>query len=213
MKAEDLDKIEAAAKAATPGPWEALARGRQAWLLLSGGEEVVGCSSDGEVLLSSNEDRDFIALAHPKTVLELVARVRELEAKYERCVGCGGRDPLKPWFASGRGVWVETFAGCGGPDPQPPEGERIGEFNTDGQAELAAACVNACAGLNPEAVPKLVETLEGIEELAESRLADMPGGPLPQLGKVASVAREALALASPGGEAKGVSAAGGEGRP
>lgn len=69
-------------------------------------------------------------------------------------------DHTEKWIQSGNGVWIETDPGCGGPDPQPPEGERIGGFNTEDQAERAVACVNALEGINPEAVPKMVEALE-----------------------------------------------------
>jgi hypothetical protein len=68
----DLDKLKAAALAATPGPWNA---GTHA-MVLAGDEVRIDC--DAQV------DADFIAAANPAAVLELIAEVERLSAIVEK---------------------------------------------------------------------------------------------------------------------------------
>lgn len=73
----NLDELEQAAKAATPGPWR-----RQAFH--SDGSRNGIDDSDGGVVCASyghkrDKDFDFIAAANPRVVLELVCRLREAE--------------------------------------------------------------------------------------------------------------------------------------
>ncbi len=74
MTADRWTELEALAKAATPGPWDA----------------VEGATSDGwwverphiSTVVSdpTGPDARYIAAANPQTVLDLIAHVRELEA-------------------------------------------------------------------------------------------------------------------------------------
>ena len=71
-----LDEIEAAAKEATPGPWE----------VIGGGEYVtpIGLPAGFDDCGVSPRDVHYIAAFDPPTVLALVAELRELRAKVER---------------------------------------------------------------------------------------------------------------------------------
>ena len=71
-----LDEIEAAAKEATPGPWE----------VIGGGEYVtpIGLPAGFDDCGVSPRDVHYIAAFDPPTVLALIAEVRELRAKVER---------------------------------------------------------------------------------------------------------------------------------
>lgn len=81
----DLDAIEAAARAATPGPWEH----QPAFFdnAVTQNRCLYGASVKGPFYIGSYEDRGFsdedaayIAALSPDVALALVARVRELEA-------------------------------------------------------------------------------------------------------------------------------------
>ena len=81
----DLDKLEAIAKAATPGDWEwddndgsfdSLQDERSHCVSVAFGEPVGGCNPR---ILISDEDAAYIAACSPDVVLGLIARVRELE--------------------------------------------------------------------------------------------------------------------------------------
>ena len=73
---DQLDEIEAAAKEATPGPWE----------VIGGGEYVtpIGLPAGFDDCGVSPRDVHYIAAFDPPTVLALIAEVRELRAKVER---------------------------------------------------------------------------------------------------------------------------------
>lgn len=88
----DLDKLEALASAATPGPWR---KGKDPW---NGKPLFVSDTLDGRGNPTSiirapspewgeeqgfeitNADSAFIAAANPETVLKLIHRIRELGA-------------------------------------------------------------------------------------------------------------------------------------
>jgi hypothetical protein len=103
----DLDRIEARAEAATPGPWEAV-RGFQ-------GEEFVGIRVDDRPNIFTTiaedtltrADADFIAAARAD-VPALVARVRALEAEVQQLQEQNAR--LEAWRATPRAFdWKGTF--------------------------------------------------------------------------------------------------------
>ncbi len=73
----DLAALEAAARAATPGPWEFLASTVQ---IFSGNTCVAECSSPmfGEEMCAS-DNAQFISAANPAVVLALIERVRVAE--------------------------------------------------------------------------------------------------------------------------------------
>lgn len=85
----DLDALEAVAKAATQGKWEADGEERIALgcRCLGCWERVAGVwcvsSADG-VDLAAQADAEHIAAFDPPTALALIARVRELEQKLAR---------------------------------------------------------------------------------------------------------------------------------
>ena len=100
-----LDEIEAAARAATPGPWVAE---------YGGGEEVV-LPSDAlstleavcvTKLLHRQADAKHIAGLSPDVALALVAEVRELRAKVERV-----REVHEPYGCSEPGC-IDGCAEC-----------------------------------------------------------------------------------------------------
>ena len=66
----DLPHLDAVCRAATPGPWEKF----YALFIIGKVTRVKICEVDKSV------DRDFIATCSPDLVLELVSRIRELEA-------------------------------------------------------------------------------------------------------------------------------------
>ena len=73
----DIDKLEALAKAATPGPWRSESCGvDDCWC------EVVNCDAREEGVSGSGAlskcDARYIAEANPATVLALIAEVRAL---------------------------------------------------------------------------------------------------------------------------------------
>jgi hypothetical protein len=75
-----LDALEAAAKAATPGPWE-VHRPDDSHTDVTTGENADGMRTlIADMDLSSRADAHFIALANPAVVLGLVERVRKAEA-------------------------------------------------------------------------------------------------------------------------------------
>lgn len=76
----DLDSIESAARAATPGPWR-----------LSDGRPVRVLDADNCYVCTGHTpagDRDLahIATAHPGAVLAMVARIRELEGAVDTAI-------------------------------------------------------------------------------------------------------------------------------
>jgi len=92
----DLDAIEAAAKAATPGPWSAMSWAGADWpdrrttvgsTCKGGTREAIAMNT--RYAARPREDMAYIATMDPHTTLALVERVRELEAEVE-----GLRDAL-----------------------------------------------------------------------------------------------------------------------
>lgn len=81
----NLDDLEAKAKAATPGPWEDVSElapdlDRYSRSIYSEGYKglLIGRISQNG---AHDADAAFIATANPATVLALIARIRELEAR------------------------------------------------------------------------------------------------------------------------------------
>ena len=80
---DDLDALEALAKGATPGPWEAA---RNDSLQPANALDVWGRA--GSNLVASDVEADdgrFIAAASPDVVLDLIAEVRRLEKMLDVC--------------------------------------------------------------------------------------------------------------------------------
>jgi len=76
MTDEQLSALEAAARAATPGPWMSL--DFQPWKVWDGeGNNLLGS-------FANDCDGAYIAAANPAVVLALIARVRELEVDAAR---------------------------------------------------------------------------------------------------------------------------------
>jgi hypothetical protein len=73
-----------------------------------------------------------------------------------------------------------------------PRGERkSSDFDVEsGNAARIVSCVNSCAGINPEAVPDLVEALKGLCNVALHPLSTKA-----QIRQIAREAREALTKA------------------
>jgi hypothetical protein len=83
----DIDKLKALALAATPGPWE--------WWTSNSTLRLTGADGkDGGVLYGyvhsgvgdvscSDASRAFIEASNPATVLELIAEVEKLQARFE----------------------------------------------------------------------------------------------------------------------------------
>jgi hypothetical protein len=91
MKDDDLDRIEAAARAATPGPWH-VEHDELGWVNRiyhcepddwdpSGQLSTTLVETDSGVYPPRVNDATHIATADPPTVLALVAEVRELRAQ------------------------------------------------------------------------------------------------------------------------------------
>ena len=68
---EEWNELEAAAKAATPGPWN--------WSENGGITQTSHITRDVWEIPRTEQDCVFIALANPETVLRLIAEVRRLE--------------------------------------------------------------------------------------------------------------------------------------
>ena len=90
MTSPDLSKLEALARAATPGPWTARASRVRCSGSLGGAGVIGGVTVEWEVARTTNgrpEDglrgpanTAFIAACSPDVILALCARVRQLEA-------------------------------------------------------------------------------------------------------------------------------------
>ncbi|WP_032376695.1 hypothetical protein [Rhodococcoides fascians] len=83
MTALDLDAIQARADAATPGPWTAQTtgeRGGDHWYVCDAGEAIAHIAAQDGINEAQREpDAQFFA--HSRTdVVDLIARIRELEA-------------------------------------------------------------------------------------------------------------------------------------
>jgi hypothetical protein len=68
--------------------------------------------------------------------------------------------------------------------------EAVADVETEADARRIAACVNACAGINPEAVPDLVRSLKWIVDCG-----DYGEGHRPACHDMRAEARKALAKA------------------
>ena len=115
----DLDSLESAARAATPGPWENAEDAVFRVTVEAGDRWVCDCIS-GKVH-SSQEAKDaaYIAAANPAVVLELVTELRKARAAQEwiaqTIVGhhdacaypckCGGRPPCEAECVN---CWLEA---------------------------------------------------------------------------------------------------------
>ncbi|KAA0089339.1 hypothetical protein CIW54_07690 [Paraburkholderia sp. T12-10] len=96
----DLDRLEALAKVATPGPWRGdRIDGTVKYDIVAGdypnGEYTVVChgdngnASDGGYGFTSAENEDYALAANPSTILALIAEVRALrEDKARLDSGC-----------------------------------------------------------------------------------------------------------------------------
>lgn len=72
MNDEDLNKLEALAKAATPGPWRVdNLRG-----LVAGAKAVISGSAECDGYFPHEDDGLFVAAANPAAILELIALAR-----------------------------------------------------------------------------------------------------------------------------------------
>lgn len=80
MTKEQLDHLEAVAKAATPGPWT-VAEDLEGYVYAGDGETVAMDEREGVA------DVEHIATFDPPTALALIARVRELEAALDKALG------------------------------------------------------------------------------------------------------------------------------
>jgi hypothetical protein len=89
----DLNKIEAAAKSATPGPWVMFAR-TNAYIDIEApnqpgyAKKQVASTS----LLNHQANADHIATANPAAVLEMVSMIRERDAAMRRVLDLLGPD-------------------------------------------------------------------------------------------------------------------------
>lgn len=79
----------------------------------------------------------------------------------------------EPWFAVGRMVEAESHTL---PDPACCMTEAYGQERLDPTGKIAeanarriAACVNACQGIDPEAVPLLIEALDAMMRVQSKR--------------------------------------------
>jgi len=87
MTDTELDALEAAAKAATPGPWEAY-HGEEHHIIRSFKNKPY--SSNGQIIawcgkMGTEHDwptAAYIAAANPAAILELIAELRELKSRY-----------------------------------------------------------------------------------------------------------------------------------
>lgn len=97
----DLDKIEALAKAATPGPWRGdRFDGTVKYDIVAGdypnGQYTTVIRGDSEGLFGffKSEDSDFVMAANPSTILALVAEVRRLREALSTPLLTGADAPM-----------------------------------------------------------------------------------------------------------------------
>ena len=86
MNDTELDALEAAAKAATPGPW--CIPGREDLVFSEKGAQVAFCATifslhpDCSVIaIQAEKNAEYIAAANPATILELIAELRQAKAE------------------------------------------------------------------------------------------------------------------------------------
>ena len=112
LDAAQLDKLEALARAATPGPWNWDENGSR--LEGDGGNEAVfwpanipggvdarsegwgACLGQTKSDAQAKSDADFIAAANPATVLKLLKLARRSTSGSDRCSTCKGNDADAP---------------------------------------------------------------------------------------------------------------------
>lgn len=84
--AVDLDKLEAVAKAATPGPWRV--DPNQHGIVRFNDDVTTG------FMIGRAQNATYVALANPAAILELVERVRKAEVEAARALAA--LEPTKP---------------------------------------------------------------------------------------------------------------------
>lgn len=82
MTNEQLDAIEAAAKAATPGPWGCTVPYTKSHVASAKGKTLCKCEDWGKSICSEN-NAAFIAAANPAVVLELIEELRREREKFK----------------------------------------------------------------------------------------------------------------------------------
>ena len=103
----DLDALESAAKAATPGPWETIGYRIYADKKnIASAQEVYSYREDEVVLPKEAEaNATFIAAANPTTMLALIAELRETRAERDwlakRIALDGVSCPIEPNVCAG----------------------------------------------------------------------------------------------------------------
>ncbi len=102
MTEKELDALEAAAKAATPGPWRH--PGRALVVSRMSEDEPLVCNCISKQFAQAPKDAAFIAAANPAVVLDLIAELRQARAD-----ACEWIDMAR-WLARemGGGVIPET---------------------------------------------------------------------------------------------------------
>ena len=85
--------------------------------------------------------------------------------------------------------WVND--GCS--DVDNAAGVNLAQFWADNDCDRAVACVNACAGLNPDAVPELVKACEGAVGVLEMVLSDGGSCDIEEAREAAGECNDALA--------------------
>jgi hypothetical protein len=89
-----LAEIEAAARAATPGPWRVDQNNEGLHLRSYDGKSMM-CNADYYPWVPGSCDFDYIAAANPANVLALIARIKELE-EAQRWVSVDYMLPVAP---------------------------------------------------------------------------------------------------------------------
>ena len=79
----DINELEALARKATPGPWQAFTtgvRGGDHWYVTADGEAIAyATKNDGDPGDKCQENAEYIAAADPPTVLALIADLRRAQ--------------------------------------------------------------------------------------------------------------------------------------
>lgn len=110
----DLDRLEAAAKAATPGPWNP-SPGRALVVSQKDISEPVICNCLSEQFAQAPKDAAFISAVNPAVVLELIAELRAknrlLEEIFDDCGDKnGGMCPVCHMYAHKHWCWYPHLA-------------------------------------------------------------------------------------------------------
>jgi len=123
LSAEQLDKLEALARDATPGPWHA----NSAYADNGEFSGIDICATDGSMLLSEDsgpgtKDSQFIAAANPAAILALIAQARAAGQAKPECTGC---DPAEGFCADCRAAEKKARTVPQATAPQPSVGEQV----------------------------------------------------------------------------------------